>query len=443
MFHVLPFLDYFLPWQNAERRWATTGTPTPENQAQNGLANLLHLAEYLQHDFFSHRNGGEAIWNNLIVRAWNRGCLSAFFRLRSLLSLLMVHHTKADIDELPQPKKSTVRLPMSTEEVTAYNTLVCAVQSNLLITGMKGAKTSGQQDSLIHKSQTKHAREVLSNIRTVCVGSSLVCPTLSDKNWTESIEDFDAINSDPEKRRSFRDFLSRATTGQLSPCGCCQVMLATLLVCPCGHLVCTECMANPNTGASCVVCEEKLDVDQFQEIQPGFEYKWLHNIEEEEKAATGDADDDEGQEADIQQNQGIGNVFARMFAPRINRRPHKFGDGHICAYDATRTDGKCRLCLTEHDRCYLVNERKQCATCFRVAEDCPIQESKNHYLTKTLLNLYTQQEAAKESFKPVAVPEEYEGMGTKRPVKVIVFSQFRLQLNLIGDRLLRRFGPGA
>jgi SNF2 family DNA or RNA helicase len=421
----------FASWINAERRWATTGTPTPENKAQSGLANLLHLTEYLQHDFFSHRRGGDVAWSVLVARAWNKGYLSAFYRLRSLFSLLMVRHTKEDVIELPKPTRSTVRLQMSPEEVSAYNTLVCAVQSNLLITSMKGAKTSGKQDSLLHRSQTQHARDAFNNIRLVCVGGTQVLPTLTDKNWQESIVDFDACNNDQTARKSFRDFLSRTVRGELSQCECCQVMLATLLVCPCGHLVCTECMDSETD--SCVVCDTRFDVDQFQRIQPGFEYKWLHNIEEEERAATGSMD--------VVNVIGNANVDAQnnVNGGRPQRRP---GDGHICQFNPERKDGQCILCLREHEECYLVKNEK-CPTCFRTAEECPSYESKNHYLTQQLLKLYTLQDAAKVSFQKVAVPKEYEGMGTERPLKAIIFSQFRQKLNVIGDRLIRRFGPGC
>jgi hypothetical protein len=119
-----------------------------------------------------------------VTRGWNRGQLASFFRVRTLLSLLMVRHTKMDIEELPLPRYHTTVLSMSAEEVTTYNTLVCAVQSNLLITSMEG-KTSGAQDSLLHKSQARHAKKALENVRLVCAGGTQVsnCAIQFLKNW--------------------------------------------------------------------------------------------------------------------------------------------------------------------------------------------------------------------------------------------------------------------
>lgn len=156
----------FASWIFAERRWAMTGTPTRQTASQSGLSNLLNLFRFLQHDFFSRRREGEVAWQTLIAKSWKSGLLSSFYRLRSLLALLMVRHTKLDIEELPLPKYCTTILKMSQEEVTTYNTLVCAVQSNLLITSMEG-KTSGAQDSLLHKSQAQHAGRALRNVRLV------------------------------------------------------------------------------------------------------------------------------------------------------------------------------------------------------------------------------------------------------------------------------------
>jgi hypothetical protein len=223
----------FASWIAAERRWAMTGTPTRQTVSQSGLSSILNLMQYLQHAFFSRRQDGEAVWQNLVNRGWSRGSLSSFFRLRSLLSLLMVRHTKADIEELPPPRYRTTVLPMSAAEVKTYNTLVCAVQSNLLITSMKG-KTSGAQDSLLHRSQAKHAKGALRNVRLVCAGGTQVIPTITEQFWHEFIRDFKDCNPSGERAEAMKQFLSRATTEQLTPCACCGMMLTTQLVFPCG-----------------------------------------------------------------------------------------------------------------------------------------------------------------------------------------------------------------
>lgn len=173
----------------------------------------------------------------MIARGWARGMLSSFFRLRGLLSLLMVRHTKRDIVELPIPKYSSRLMEMGTEEIKTYNTLVCAIQSNLVITSMKG-KTSGQQDSLLHRNQAKHARAALRNVRLVCAGGTQVIPTITNLFWNEFLRDFEHYNPKPNMVKKMEQYLSRATTEQVSPCDCCGTLLTTQLVVPCGGELC-------------------------------------------------------------------------------------------------------------------------------------------------------------------------------------------------------------
>jgi len=169
----------------------------------------------------------------MISHGWGQGALCSFFRLRKLLDLLMVRHTKKDILELPLPKYQSREMSMGTAEVKTYNTLVSAVQSNLAITSMEG-KTSGLQDSLLHRSQSKHARKALRNVRLVCVGGIQVLPTITMRYWTEFLADFGMYNPDDTLKGKMERYLSRATTEQVTPCDCCGILLTTLLVVPCG-----------------------------------------------------------------------------------------------------------------------------------------------------------------------------------------------------------------
>jgi len=253
-----------------------TGTPTPQTISQNGLSNLLGLMKFLNHGFFD----GDKVWQHYIVRCWNEGNVAAFFRLKSLLSLLMVRHTKRDIEELSPPKMSRKYSVMSKEEITAYNTLVSAIQHNLITTSMEG-KTSGKIDSLLHRRQTKHARLALSNVRLACSGGTQVVPTLTTTYWDELIFLLEGHGVKGVKLDVVRNFLHRAVTEQLSSCHCCGLQLSTLMVIPCGDLVCTECLDGKTT--SCPVCDKSFDADDFQRLQPGIVYEWKWNLEEAKK----------------------------------------------------------------------------------------------------------------------------------------------------------------
>ena len=59
-----------------------------------------------------------------------------------LLNLAMVRHTKKDVTNLHRPILIRTQTNMSRHETQTYNTLVSAVQTNLIATSMEG-KTSG------------------------------------------------------------------------------------------------------------------------------------------------------------------------------------------------------------------------------------------------------------------------------------------------------------
>lgn len=399
----------FASWIMAERRWAMTGTPTRLTLTQNGLRNILNLMNFLKHGYFERKKGGDASFSTNIQKSWNQGNLAGFFRLTSLLKMVMIRHTKADIQELLPPLYKTQLLPMSEMEVTTYNTLVCAIQSNLLITSMEGSRTSGKQDSLLHQSQAKHAKKALENVRLVCAGGTKVLPTLSSDFFTEFMNDFQACDPLPHKLNEMKQYLHRAVTGQLSPCACCGILLSTLLVFPCGDLVCTECVSP--SSQKCIVCNQTFDVDLFQRLQPGMDYQWLHNVEEESK-------------------QG-GTVHPSMIHQQQRQRTRKPGDGHICEYSPKFATGECQLCWKRHDDCKFFADKEKCEICHLPKEECPPSETKSAYVIDKLIQLYKNRQ--------VKYPYERK----KRPLKVIVFSQFRKVLNMTGDRLLRRFGGGC
>lgn len=266
-------------------------------------------------------------------------------------------------------------------------------------------------------------------------------PTLSQKFWTEFIDDFQACNSNPIKLDSVKKYLHRAVTGQLSSCECCSIMLSTLLVFPCGCLVCTECV--DHTTTQCIVCSKPFDVDLFQRLQPGMNYQWLHNVEEELKEKknnpTATATNLEEQP---QQRQPVLEGGAGMLVPIDptipRRRTRKPGDGHICEYSPKLTTGECLLCWKVHDDCILLNSNKKCEVCHRRAEECPESETKSSNVVNKLVDLYQNHDSYQQQLLSSSLLER-----KKRPLKVIVFSQFRKVLNLTGDRLIRRFGSGC
>ena len=114
-------LIQFASWVSAQRYWGMTGTPTQQIASQNGLRNLYFLTNFLKHEYFTRKFGREKVWNRLIRVPWQAGNLSAFFRLKHLVSYLMVRHTKADLIEIPPPKFSTASIDLSQSETTTVS----------------------------------------------------------------------------------------------------------------------------------------------------------------------------------------------------------------------------------------------------------------------------------------------------------------------------------
>jgi len=186
-------------------------------------------------------------------------------------------------------------------------------------------------------------------------------------------------------------------------------------------------------------------VDEFQRLQPGFKYDWLHNVEEETKQQPIDNNDNVQNANEPLPLPGGHGMLVPQNQRRRRARTRKFGDGHICEYDPKNPTGQCIHCFTEHEPCYLAGERR-CRVCYRVCQECPKSESKITHIIEKLLRLYSHQQERKKSamnqlrkgYEPTTFLFE-----RRRTPKVIVFSQFRKVLNITGDRLLRRFGSGC
>ena len=416
-----------------------TGTPTKTQQISGELGQVKCLLRFLEHGFFTQRLDGNMTWKQGIVDHWRAGNLVGWFRLQALLRLLMKRHTKLDIEELPAPvfKKSVI--PMSRIEVTTYNTLVCGVvKSNIATTGMDGV-TSGAQDSLLHRSQAKHARVALANVRRVCVGYSRVVPTLEVKHFVETVQMLEMHGRSESEIENVRQYMHRAEAQELTKCGCCPIELSTMLLFPCcGGLLCPECFDGSN---ECMLCDQVFNIDDFQLLQPGFALDWKENLSvvrhPPRRAPTTPNPNAIPVPANVAPAQVVNDGLVDnvlLLAPngvllpaqQELRRTRRFGDGHDCVYSRAVAHGRCLLCFTEHDRCQLINRESRCQVCHRQAEDCTEEESKSYYLVTSLLDLYHKWHDSSE-----------------RPLKVIVFSQFRQGLNMAGSNLLRRFGSAC
>ncbi|KAL7538788.1 hypothetical protein ACHAXR_010846 [Thalassiosira sp. AJA248-18] len=443
-------LIQFASWLAAQRHWAMTGTPTQQIASQNGLRNLFHLANFLKHDFFSQRLGREKLWNRRISHPWKAGNLSAFFRLKHITSYLMVRHTKADLIEIPCPTYTTTLISLSQREKKAYNTIASGIRTNLVTTSMEG-KTSGWQDSLLNPRQSRYAAEALTNLRIACCGGAQILPQILNKHWNETLEMCrDVHHLDDVCVQVVNNFIYRAQAAELSNCHKCGIQLQTLFVIPCGHLVCSECIDNKTK--SCPVCLKPFDVDDFQRLQPGLNFQFSLNLQEEKKerekqhALKRALVDSTGPGGVINIDE-LGDMEAEGNASTAGhaRRSHRRGEA--CVYSSRHLDGRCTICREEHFDCNFLNSQRKCSLCFKIAEECPEYNQKSKYVIDKLLQLrnndFADDGKRRCNVSPMAArlfSKCESNHSSHRPLKAIIFSQFRAVYEYFGDRLIRRFG---
>jgi hypothetical protein len=311
---------------------------------------------------------------------------------------------------------------------------------------MKGKK-DGRQDSLLHRSQAKYAKEALTNLRLACSGGTRVIPTVTMDAFNETIDLLISHKAQAINITLVENYLHRAAAEEFTSCMNCGIQLNTMLVMPCAHLVCTECVAIDTK--SCPVCDLAFDIDDFQLLQPGLNYSWAWNVENAKKKGKNDRDIVSDEAMDAGDVPADGNDLAGPVPIRPGslplRRRRKPNDGHKCEYDSTASHGKCLLCLEEHDECVMIASDSQCQRCYRKSEACPDEESKIFYVINKLHSLYLERSVRRSISSDVASSLIGETIVRKEPrrLKVIIFSQFRKILDTMGHRLLRRFGTGC
>jgi len=202
-----------------------------------------------------------------------------------------------------------------------------------------------------------------------------------------------------------------------------------------------------NATRSCYLCENSFDADDLQKFQPGFVLNWKQQTPEPARSqpASPAIQPHGGAFVPIGETGTVRPAIEHAVAdeplirpPQQRRKKKKFGDGHVCEFDRYAADGECIHCLVEHDMCNLMNDRSRCDVCHRIAQDCPADDTKSSHLISRLLELYKQQPSSARLGGFSDTPS-----GKTRPLKVIIFSQFRASLNNTGHRLLRRFGPAC
>lgn len=241
----------------ADRRWIMTGTPTP-NSVSSGVANLQPLLAFLHCEPYGSQM---KVWNEAILRPLEQRSVAGLFRLQNLLSRIMIRATKGEIKTIPLLKTSVKKISFTTGHARSYNELVAVILRNLLLADWNDPD---HIESLLSPKNSKWAREMLENVRMSCciAGNCELEATEADiretlillahRNGFEQVEkhvQMPPFLDDDHPLKMVENGLRHG-----GHCGKCKEWARLLLVTPCAHLLCLECVAGSKTNCTMPGC---------------------------------------------------------------------------------------------------------------------------------------------------------------------------------------------
>lgn len=215
-------------------------------------------------------------------------------RLRVKLQEVMARHAKIDLDPriLPRPTQELVLFQPSHCEALFYNGLVAFVRTNLLLTTVRNDPKDAT-DCILGQAQTSILRQLMYNLRISCNSKYTIRGVLDAEDRKGTLDMLIEKGHDAVTCESIGAFMDRVVTGEPTPCQCCNQPLLLLLITPCAHLICFNCLMctkTPNQDkpgqfhvvSTCQVpsCMTKFSFEELQLLQPGFGTK----IEGEDEA---------------------------------------------------------------------------------------------------------------------------------------------------------------
>lgn len=139
---------------------------------------------------------------------------------------------------------------------------------------------------------------MVENLRFACCGgvnSEVVLPT---KAQTETINMLSDLEVDDDNIATVMQYLRKVVQpGVMTKCESCERKLQLLMVLPCGHLCCADCVEDRNIriGPSCYLCNEVFDPEVFIELQPGFEFREIDDANDKKAGGSGKKQQQGGQ----------------------------------------------------------------------------------------------------------------------------------------------------
>lgn len=264
----------------AKRKWLLSGTPVSRSKKRrsNGeesaiFSNKIPIKQLGRLFYCVGVVEDEATWRSRVVENREDGANAASSRssevaLTEYCKAGLVRHTAADL-HVPTPIRIVTRLDMSDAEANSLNSFVAFILSNVLLTSMEVDDERSMRDgfavSLLNAKNRRQAMDAIRNILLCCAGGGEMVPHAPPGVIDELAFLLREVHRAPAaKVNRVLEFVTLAAQGgnRTFPCDYCAIELSYLLVTPCCHLLCPECVRPWHKG--CVACKAHFqDVTYF------------------------------------------------------------------------------------------------------------------------------------------------------------------------------------
>eukprot|EP00633_Aureoumbra_lagunensis_P008843 CAMPEP_0197315538 /NCGR_PEP_ID=MMETSP0891-20130614/38657_1 /TAXON_ID=44058 ORGANISM="Aureoumbra lagunensis, Strain CCMP1510" /NCGR_SAMPLE_ID=MMETSP0891 /ASSEMBLY_ACC=CAM_ASM_000534 /LENGTH=863 /DNA_ID=CAMNT_0042804535 /DNA_START=314 /DNA_END=2905 /DNA_ORIENTATION=+ len=412
----------------AERRYLISGTPVTQRKtipaAKDALKQLIKLFMAI---------GRETTCCNLVTTC----------------DQCLIRHELSDI-RLPAPHLLVTKLALAPAEQESLNAFVSFIKTNLLLTATEVEDTASMRDgyevSLLNPKNRNSALEAIRNILLCCAGGGKMLTQIDNIAMTELKRLLCDVHRAPSTVIDrITHFVNVSTTDTAqTACDKCALALKYLLVTPCGHTVCPECV-EIEQAKRCPACLKLFQAVSYLESDDND----AHPIEiistnESTKSYTSTAGDisslPSGFELRCCHVYGWGTRHDEH-ARRCEKKHTKWRTatqsgtesfvwlqpGIELKWHETQLEAEARLRMRQQDQ----NVQ---ATTKLISDESLDQHSKSYHIVKRLEE--AQQRRLDALSGDITITD-------KRPIRAIVFSEDRRTLEWIGHYLVLQFGEDA